>query len=130
MGELVDGDALIVVPVQRQGQDVLLAEAGGLAAGSSHALVLERRIGMIAVLRHIGVDLVLADHDQIHARLDHRPDDVGPTRQHVPDDLSRAVESQVGHLARGHDGHAIDFEVLLVERAGRIAVSLAHHVEE
>ena len=122
VGKLVHGDALVVIPVQRQGEHILLAKARGFAAGAAHALVLVGGVGVIPVFGHVGVNLVLADHDQIHPGLDHRPDDVGTPGQHVVDDLAGARQGKVGNLGRGHDGHPINVHILLVEATGRVAV--------
>ncbi len=125
VAELVHADALVVVAVDRQAQQVLLAEAGGKAAGAPDALVQVGRIGGVAVLGHVGVDLVLADDRQVHAPVHHGLDDIGPAGQQVRDDLIGALQRQVRHLGGGHHRHALDVEVLLVERAGGVPVLLA-----
>ena len=104
VAELVDADALVVVAVEREVEQVLLAEAGDAQpAGAAHALVLVRRVRGVAVLGHVGVDLVLADDDQARAVLRHRFEDVGPAGEHVRDDVVRALQRLVGDLARGDD---------------------------
>ena len=85
---------------------------------------------MIAVLRHVGVDLVLADDDQVHVCLDHRANDVWPAGKHVLHDLPRAQESHIIHVCGGDNRHSVNVDVLLVERASRAAVRLADDLEE
>ena len=79
MAELVNGDALIVVAIAGEVEQVLLAEAGhGETAGAAHPFVLVRRVRAVPVLGHVRVNLVLADNDQARAVFDHRLEDVGP----------------------------------------------------
>ena len=130
VAELVDADALVVVAVERQAEQVLLAEARRPAAGAADALVLVGRVRMVAVLRHVGVDLVLADDDQVHAVLHHRLEDVRPAGEHVRDDRHGALERLVGDLRRRHDRHAVHVDVFLVELARRLAVVRVDDLEE
>src|SRR5262249_11702909 len=82
VAERVDGDALVVVGMDGQVEQVFLAEAGDAeAAGAADPLVLVLRVRAVAVLGHVGVNLVLADDDEARAVLDHGLEDVGPAGQ-------------------------------------------------
>ena len=84
---------------------------------------------MVPVFRHVGIDLVLAYDDQVHALLDHRGQDIGPAGQHVADNFVRALQRQIGDLTRGQDRQTSDVEVLLVETPGHLPVLLADQAE-
>ena len=73
MAKFVDRDALVVVAVEREAEQVFLAKTGRLAAGAADAFVLVVRVRMIPVLGHVGIDLVLADDDQVHLIFDQWP---------------------------------------------------------
>ena len=77
---------------------------------------------MVAIFGHVGIDLVLANDDEIHSVLDHDLQDVGPAGQQTRDDVVGALQSQVRHLARGHDRHALCVQVFFVELAGGIPI--------
>ena len=91
MAELVHRNALVVVAIDRQAQQVLLAEAGRVAARAAHALVLKRRVRMVPILRHIRINLVLADDDQVSAIAHHRLENVRPASEQVRDDFVGAL---------------------------------------
>src|SRR5207237_10034224 len=98
MTELVDADALIVVAIERQAEQILLAKARRLAARAPHALVLIGRIGVVSIFGHIGIDLILADDDQVHAAADHLPRDIRAPRQQVRYDFMGALQGRVRYL--------------------------------
>src|SRR6266705_3021404 len=54
VAELVQTDAFVVVTVQREAEQIFFAEAGGLAAGATDALVLVNRVWVVPVFGHIG----------------------------------------------------------------------------
>src|SRR5207244_5856787 len=81
MTKLVDADAFMVVTVKRQAENVFFAETGRLAPRAANALVLVSGIRRMAVLWHVGINLVFADHNQIHAVAHHGRENVRPARQ-------------------------------------------------
>ena len=85
--ELMDRDALVVVAIERQAQQILFAEARRPAARAANAFVLIGGIGMIAILGHVGINLIPADNDQVHALLLHSGGNIRPAGEHVRDDL-------------------------------------------
>ena len=70
VAKLVDADALVVVAIQRQVQQVLFAKTRNAeSARAANAFVLKRRVAAIPVLRHVGVNLIFADDDEPRAAL-------------------------------------------------------------
>ena len=126
----MDADALVVVAIERQAEQVLLAKTRRLAARAADALVLIGRIGMTAVLRHVGVDLVLADDDQVHAVVDHLREHVGPAGEHVRDDGRGLHERPIVNDFSGSDGKSARGKVLLVELARGLAVPRTDKLKE
>ena len=88
VAELVEADALVVVAVAGQVEQVFLAEAGHVqAAGPSDPLVEIVGVGAVAIFGHVGIDLILADDDQAGAKPGHRLQDVGPVGEQMSDDV-------------------------------------------
>ena len=116
-------DAFVVVTIQRQVQQILFAEAGDVeAAGAADALVLKFGIPAVAVLRHIGVNLIFADDDQPRAVLCHRVQNIGPAGQQMRDDVIGALQRLIGHVAGSHHGQPLHVDILFVKFAGNFAV--------
>src|SRR5262245_42038318 len=65
VAKLVHTDALVIIAVDGQAEQILLTEAGGIAARSSNALVLEGRVRIVSILRHVSIDLVLPNDDEV-----------------------------------------------------------------
>jgi hypothetical protein len=130
MTELVHADALVVITVDRKTEQVLLSKAGGLAARAADTFVLVGGVWMIPIFRHIGINLVLADNDQVHAIGDHGVNNVRASSQHVSDDVPGALQRLVRDFGRSGNGHAFDIEAFFVELTGRVTVRLADELEE
>ena len=103
---------------------------GAPSARAAHAFVLIGRVRMVPIFRHIGIDLVLADDDEIHPVFDHRFEDIGPSRQKARDNGIGALQGQIRHLARSNYRHALEINVFFVKATGRITVLFSHHFEE
>ena len=56
-------DALIVITIKSDTKKILFSETGRLPTGSSDPLILECRVWVVAILRHIGIDLILSNDD-------------------------------------------------------------------
>ena len=115
--ELVHANAFVVVTVDGQTEQILLAETGWIPARAADPFILKSRIRMVSILRHVGINLVLADDDQISAIADHGLQSVWPARQNVRNDLICALQREVRHIAVRGDRHALNIEVLFVEAA-------------
>ena len=130
MAELVDADRFVVVAIDREGEEVLLAEARRPSPGPPDALVLVGRVARVPVLRHVRIDLVLADDDEVHAVPHHRLDDVGAPGEHARDDRVRPLERGIVNHRRGSDRHPTHVDVLPVESPGDLSVCLPDQLEE
>src|SRR5260370_10572352 len=106
MAELMHPNAFVVIPVNRQTEDVLLTEARRLSARAPHALVLIGWIWWVSVLGHVGIDLVLAYDDQVHAVGNHRLQNIWPACQHVGDAVTRALQRVISDFSGCRHVHA------------------------
>src|SRR5262249_14739089 len=81
--KLMDPDALMVITVERQTQYIFLAETGRFAARAADPFILIGRVGRMAVIGHIGIELIFADDNQVHPITYHRLNNVRPPCEHV-----------------------------------------------
>ena len=130
MTEFVEADAFIVVTIDGQVQHILFAETGWLTAGAANAFVLIGRVGMVSIFGHVGIDLVFADDDEIHAIGNHGLEGVRPAREEVRDEIVSALQGEVGDFGGGGDRHAFDVDAFFVELASDVAIAFANKFEE
>jgi hypothetical protein len=104
VAEFMDADALVVIAVDGQVKQVLLTETRGSSAGSPHTLVQIGWVRGVSVLRHVGIVLVLADDDQIHALFDHGCKDIDILLVELPScvPISIAHQGEEGGRRPGH----------------------------
>ena len=95
MTEFVKANAFVVVTIDGQVQHIFFAEAGRLAAGAANALVLIGRVRMVSIFGHVGVNLVLADHDEIHAVGDHGLEDIRAPGEQMGDEIESSLQGKV-----------------------------------
>jgi len=99
MAEFMDANAFIVISIERQTQQILLAEAGHVEpAGPAHAFVEVGRIARVTILRHVDVNLVFADDNEPCAVGDHRLKNIRPARQQMRYDIISSLQCPVVHF--------------------------------
>ncbi len=81
---------------------------------------------MQAILRHIGIDLILADNDQACSKVSHRLHDIGATGQHMRDDFMCSQQSSVIHGSAGCAMDTANVNVFGIECSRGFSVSFAH----
>ena len=130
MAKLVDGNAFVVIAIQWQREQVFLAKAGGASTGPAHSFVNVRGVWVCAILWHVGVKLILANHNQVHAVFDHGLKHVGSPCQQVRNNFVSPHQGLVGYHLGPHNGQAGHRNAFGVERPGRGAVGFVDQVKE